>query len=356
MFKSTTAAHPEASIAASGQSRVLLVDESTLLRQLFTNELKRDSGIDFLGALSDLSEAIDQLNHLQPDVIVLTLGKRPLRHSSLLKRLLALRSIPVIAVAPPTSAGVSGAIDLLENGAVDVLRQPDDQVPLDRLLAVLSQRIKSVRSAHIQPWPAFQRNAFYHSTNAKSLTKASEGVLAIAAGVGSSAALANLISRLPANCPGTVVVQHMPVGFTAELAARISQRSIVEVREAITGDTVVPGRVLIAPGGFHMTLRRADSRLAVEIKDGPPVLHERPSAELLFNSVAKVAGDHATAIMLGGLGSDGATGMLNLKKAGAITIAQEEETCVLREMPACATRCGAAMHTSSVERMVDLIQ
>jgi len=245
-------------------------------------------------------------------------------------------------------AGIpADAIHEAANGlmALKVLDEHDVDLVLAELGAILIEKVRLASRAIVR------RREGAASPVRCSMAETTEKIIAIGASTGGVQALTEVLTAFPANAPGTVVVQHMPAKFTASFADRLNSLCAVEVREAVDGDSVIPGRVLIAPGGRHMLLRRSGARYAVEIKDGPEVFHQRPSVEVLFNSVARYAGANAIGAILTGMGADGARGLLAMRNAGARTIAQDEASCVVFGMPMEAIRCGAAEEVVSLRRI-----
>jgi two-component system, chemotaxis family, protein-glutamate methylesterase/glutaminase len=243
-----------------------------------------------------------------------------------------------------TAQGTQTAIEALEAGAVEVLCKPSSAYSVDDLGTMLISKVKSAARARIRAvTPALTNRA------PLSMTATTDKILAIGASTGGVQALTEVLTAFPPNAPGTIIVQHMPAQFTSSFASRLDGLCEVEVREAVNGDSVVPGRVLIAPGGFHTTLRRSGSRYYVEIKDGLEVHHQKPAVDVLFVSVAKYAGANAVGAILTGMGSDGAAGLLSMRRAGARTIAQNEKSSVVFGMPMEAIKCGAAEQVLSLE-------
>jgi two-component system, chemotaxis family, protein-glutamate methylesterase/glutaminase len=235
--------------------------------------------------------------------------------------------------------GTQTAIEAFEAGAVEVLCKPSSAYSMDDLGTMLIAKVKSAARAKIR---AASPARIAPAPLAMSAT--TDKVIAIGASTGGVQALSDILTTFPPNAPGTVVVQHMPAQFTSAFASRLDSLCQVEVREAANGDGVAPGRVLIAPGGFHTTLRRSGARYYVEIKDGPEVHHQKPSVDVLFDSVAKYAGANAVGAILTGMGADGAAGLLNMRRAGARTVVQDEKSCIVFGMPMEAINRGAAEH------------
>jgi two-component system chemotaxis response regulator CheB len=328
--------------------KVLIVDDSAVVRQILTRDLRHDARVEVVGSAPDPYVARDKIIALRPDVLILDVEMPRMDGITFLTKLMRFYPLPVIILSSLTAAGTQTAIDALAAGAVEVLCKPGSAFTVDDIAAVLIEKVLSAAKAKVAQRGANSgapaAAAVYHP---RTLTT-TENVLALGASTGGVQALTEVLTAFPADAPGTVVVQHMPAQFTSSFARRLCSLSRVEVREACDGDSVIPGRVLIAPGDRHMLLRRLGARYHVELKSGPPVHHQRPSVEVLFDSVARCAASNAAGAILTGMGADGAQGLLAMRRAGARTLAQDEATSTVFGMPAEAIRCGAA------ERVVPL--
>jgi two-component system, chemotaxis family, protein-glutamate methylesterase/glutaminase len=321
-----------------GAIKVLIVDDSAIVRQLLSQQLARDPGIQVVGTALDAFIARDKILRLQPDVVTLDIEMPRMDGITFLRKLMAHHPIPVIVLSSLTGQGTQTAIQAMEAGAVEVLCKPTSADEINDLGTMLIQKIKIAAHAHVHALAAPERSAIAPLSMAATTDK----IFAIGASTGGVQALTELLTNFPDNAPGTVIVQHMPAQFTTSFANRLNELCHVEVREAANGDSVIQGRVLIAPGGFHTALRRAGARYFVEIKDGPEVHHQKPAVDVLFDSFARYAGANAIGAILTGMGADGARGLLNMRNAGARTIAQDEKSCVVFGMPMEAIKCGAA--------------
>jgi len=321
--------------------KVLIVDDSAVVRQLLTRELGKDPGIEVVGAAADPYAARDLIVELSPDVLTLDVEMPRMDGITFLRKLMAARPMPVIVLSSLTATGTRTAIEALAAGAVEVMAKPGSAYSLGDLSGTLAAKVKT--AARVTPRAPVPGGAGAHVT-ATSLAVTTDKVLAIGASTGGVQALTEVLSALPAACPPVVVVQHMPVRFTASFAQRLAGLCRMDVREAQDGDTAITGRVLLAPGGMHMLLRRSGAQYYVQVRDGPDVHHQKPSVDVLFDSVAKAAGANAVGAILTGMGADGAAGLLAMRNAGARTIAQDEATCVVFGMPAEAIKAGAAEH------------
>jgi two-component system chemotaxis response regulator CheB len=252
---------------------------------------------------------------------------------------MAQRPMPVIVLSSLTAEGSQTALQALEAGAFEVLCKPSSAYSVDDLGSMLIAKVKQAARAKIRASVPSEK-----APAPLAMAATTDKIMAIGASTGGVQALCELIPSLPVNAPGIVIVQHMPALFTTSFAKRLNEVGNIEVREAADGDSVLPGRALLAPGGSHTTLRRSGSRYYVQIKDGPEVHHQKPSVDVLFDSFARYAGANAVGAILTGMGADGAAGLLNMRKAGAHTIAEDEKSCIVFGMPMEAIKCGAAEH------------
>lgn len=335
----------EPKAAATAEIKVLIVDDSAVVRQMLSRELGRYPGITVVATAADPYIARDKIVKYQPDVITLDIEMPRMDGLTFLRKLMTHDPRPVIVVSSLTGEGTQTAVEALSAGAVDVVCKPGSAYSIEDLSPVLAQKVRAASTAKMKARAPFTPtgNPVKKSVSSdSSMVATTDKVIAIGASTGGVQALTEVLTTLPATAPGIVLVQHMPARFTASFADRLNGICAVEVREAVDGDTVIPGRVLIAPGGKHMRLRRSGARYFVEVIDGPEVHHQRPSVEVLFDSVAKYAGANAVGAILTGMGADGALGLLNMRRAGARTIAQDEATSTVFGMPMEAIKCGAA--------------
>jgi two-component system chemotaxis response regulator CheB len=324
--------------------RVLIVDDSAVVRNVLTRELARDPQIEVVGTAPDPYVARDKIVELKPHVITLDVEMPRMDGITFLRKLMAHHPMPVIVLSSLTQQGTQTAIDAMSAGAIDVLSKPGSAYSIEDLSPRLIEKIKIAARAKVcKTVPDSTRTVI-----STSLSATTDKLFAIGASTGGVQALEAVLTTFPPSTPGTLIVQHMPARFTASFAERLNSICQVRVKEAVNGDSVVPGHVLIAPGGFHMLLKRSGARYYVEVKDGPEVFHQRPSVEVLFNSVAKYAGANAVGAILTGMGADGAKGLLAMRQAGARTVAQDEASSIVFGMPMEAIKCGAA------ERVVPL--
>jgi len=333
--------------------KVMVVDDSAVVRQVVQGILDREPDIEVIGAASDPIFAIDRMNKQWPDVIVLDIEMPRMDGISFLKKIMAERPTPVVICSSLAEKGAATTMQALEAGAVEIITKP--QMGVKRFLEEsVSELVTAVRAAAqanvkrlkvapiavVKVEPKLNADAILAAPGSHAMAQTTERIVAIGTSTGGTQALEAVLTALPRVCPGMVIVQHMPEKFTASFAARLNELSQIEVREARHNDRVTPGLALIAPGGKHMLLKRNGAYYHVEVVDGPLVNRHRPSVDVLFRSVAKFAGKNATGIIMTGMGDDGAKGLKEMHEAGAPTIAQDEETCVVFGMPKEAIKLG----------------
>ncbi|MBI5163078.1 MAG: chemotaxis response regulator protein-glutamate methylesterase [Magnetospirillum sp.] len=340
----------------AGKVRVLIVDDSASVRQTLTDILSSDADIEVIGTAADPFAAARRMQQDLPDVITLDVEMPRMDGLTFLKKIMSQRPLPVVMCSSLTEQGSETLMQALEAGAVDIILKPRTdtrQALIDSTIAIcdtvkgaararLGRTRAAPRSAEvtrkltadvIMPPPVAGRHAMARTT---------EKVVCIGASTGGTESLRRVLEALPADCPGIVIVQHMPEKFTAAFARRLDSQCAVTVKEAADGDPVLRGHVLIAPGNRHLLLQRSGARYHVAINDGPLVSRHRPSVDVLFRSAAQYAGANAVGILMTGMGDDGAKGLLEMRQAGAFTLAQDEESCVVFGMPKEAIALGAA--------------
>lgn len=328
--------------------KILVVDDSKLVRQALIDGFSQDEELEVVGEANDPYEAVSILRNVVPDVITLDIEMPKMNGITFLKKLMQQHPIPVVIISTLSQRGTKIAIKALEYGAVEVLAKPkiNTESELLKHSRILCGIIKSAASANVNKLlitkevettiESIQRPV----VNAGQLNY-SKKVIAIGASTGGTVALKNILKKLPADCPGIVVVQHMPELFTRQFAERLDGECTMHVKEAKDGDPVLDGQVLIAQGNHHMMLRKIGNNYIVEVLRGPLVNRHMPSVDVLFKSVAKYAGKHAVGVIMTGMGRDGAEGMLQMKNAGAHTIAQDESSCIVFGMPKEAIKLNA---------------
>jgi len=325
--------------------KVLIVDDSALVRKLLTEELSRYGDIEVVGSAIDPYVARDKIVRLKPDVITLDVEMPRMDGLSFLAKLMKFHPMPVVVVSSLTPRNSQNAIRALELGAVEVICKPGSSLSAPDISKSLVEAIRVASRAKVARTAEAERVDRAEKDNSpgnRIQLKTTHKVIAIGASTGGTIAIEKLLSQMPLNIPGIVIVQHMPEYFTASFADRLNSICKIEVREANDGDNVAPGLALIAPGGHHMLLERSGAFYQVRIKGGPMVHHQKPSVDVLFHSVAKQAGSNAMGILLTGMGSDGADGLLMMRQYKAYTIAQDEASSVVYGMPGEAVKLGAA--------------
>ena len=352
----------------SRKIRVLVVDDSAVVRQVVTQTLSSDPGIEVIGAALDPVFALEKMKTNWPDVIVLDLEMPRMDGLTFLRRIMAERPTPVVICSSLAEKGAQVALDALAAGAVSIITKPKvglksflDGAANDIIQAVKAaahsrpNRRASAAVANLSPSPSLSADVILpaaHNASAP-LGRTTDRLVAIGTSTGGTQALEAVLTALPVDTPGVVVVQHMPEKFTAMFAQRLNSLCKIEVREARSGDRVLPGLALIAPGGKHMMVKRNGAQYVVDVVDGPLVNRHKPSVDVLFRSVAKCAGHNALGIIMTGMGDDGARGLKEMRDAGAHTLAEDESTCVVFGMPKEAIRLGGAAEVLPLTRMAE---
>lgn len=332
--------------------RVLIVDDSAVVRQTLSDVLSADPEIEVIGTACDPFVAAERMEEQVPDVITLDIEMPRMDGLTFLQKIMSQHPIPVVICSSLAEAGTPSMLKALEYGAVDIIAKPrvGSRKFLEESRIILCQAVKAAAQARLRPFtpsrsiqPKLNADAIL-SRGTGAMLETTEKVVVIGASTGGTEALRALLEVLPMDSPGIVIVQHMPEVFTRAFANRLDGLCQITVKEAEVNDTVLRGRALIAPGNHHVLLKRSGARYYVEIKDGPLVCRHRPSVDVLFRSAARYAGSNAVAVILTGMGDDGARGMLEMKEAGAATIAQDEATAVVFGMPNEAIKLGAVDH------------
>ena len=336
---------------------VLVIDDSALVRKVLTDELNKQPDIRVVGTAIDPYAAREKIMKLKPDVLTLDLEMPRMDGLSFLAMLMKHYPMPVVVVSSLTPKNSENALRALRLGAVDVICKPGSAYSTQN---VSRDIIKAVRAASHARFDTFEpeveeKQAAVKPKVRSGLAQTTNKLIAIGASTGGTKAIEVVLRDLPLNIPGIVIVQHMPPVFTKSFADRLNEICTIDVVEARDGDLVQSGKALLAPGNYHMQLEKSGAKYYVRVKQGPPVNHHRPSVDVLFNSVAKVAGVNATGVILTGMGGDGAAGMLEMKKAGAYTIAQDEATSVVYGMPKEAYRMGGVDIVLPLDRISDAV-
>jgi two-component system, chemotaxis family, protein-glutamate methylesterase/glutaminase len=337
--------------------RVLIVDDSAIVRKILTDALSGEPDMEVVGTAPDPYVARDKILALSPDVLTLDIEMPRMDGLTFLKKLMHFRPMPAVVISSLTQPSCRTAITALECGAVEVLAKPGGPYSVGDLKHTLASKIRAAAVARLRPAGQTQPAAKAVKPAPLKLAHLAmpETLIAIGASTGGTEAIASILTRLPADCPGIVVAQHIPPGFSRAFANRLNEICEISVKEAEDGDDVQPGRALIAPGDFHMLLRKRPGGYFVNVKTGPRVCYQRPSVDVLFSSVAEAAGPKAVAAILTGMGSDGAQGMLKMRQAGARTMAQDEASCVVFGMPREAIALGAAEQVIPLSRVAEAL-
>ncbi len=353
----------------SNPIRVLIVDDSAVVRQVVTEILSADKGIQVIGAAPDPIFALAKMEKDWPDVIVLDVEMPRMDGLTFLRKIMAERPTPVVICSTLTTQGAETTMQAMSAGAVSIVAKPKADLKsllrehADDLISVvkgaaqarvrkpvltakpLTVNAKLTADAVLPGMPVGQR----------AMAETTDRVVALGTSTGGTQALEAVLCALPIDSPGIVIVQHMPEAFTAAFAQRLDKICEIEVREAANGDRVHSGLALIAPGGRHLVLERSGAQYRVAVVDGPPVSRHRPSVDVLFRSVAKAAGRNALGVIMTGMGDDGARGLKEMRDAGARTLGQDEESCVVYGMPKEALKMGAVEHELGLDQIPSAI-
>ncbi|MFO7658555.1 MAG: chemotaxis response regulator protein-glutamate methylesterase [Bacteroidales bacterium] len=347
--------------------KVLIVDDSAVVRQTLTQILESDPHIEVMGTAADPLFAIKKIIKEVPDVITLDIEMPRMDGLTFLRKIMSQHPIPVVVISSLTSQSTETGLKALEYGAVEIITKPqlntrqfleESKIRIcDAIKAASLARIKrkNLHTTSVIVEPKYSADAIISNLQPKSMIETTDIVVAVGASTGGTDALQVFLQAMPPDVPGIVIVQHMPEHFTRSFANRLNDLCRISVKEAENGDSVIRGRALIAPGNHHMLLKRSGARYYVEIKDGPLVNRHRPSVDVLFRSTAKYAGKNAIGIIMTGMGDDGAKGLFEMKEAGAHTIAQDEKTCVVFGMPNEAIKLGAADQILPLDQIAPVV-
>jgi two-component system chemotaxis response regulator CheB len=346
--------------------KVMIVDDSALVRQVVSQALAKEPGIEVIATASDPVFAIEKLRSAWPDVLIVDIEMPRMDGISFLRKIMTERPTPVIICSSLAESGAQATFDAMAAGAVTIITKPKAGLKsfLEDSSNDIVQAVRAAAKANLRALPRGGAAAVNNLNRPKltadvmlapggatAMARTTDQLIAIGTSTGGTQALEAVLTRLPATCLGIVIVQHMPEKFTAMFAERLNSICDIEVREASNGDRVIPGRALIAPGGRHMLLKRSGAQYQVEVVDGPLVNRHKPSVDVLFRSVAKFAGANALGIIMTGMGDDGARGMKEMHDAGAKTIAQDEASCVVFGMPKEAIKLGGADQVMPLDRI-----
>lgn len=330
--------------------RVLIVDDSLLFRETLARKISQDSAIEVVGTAFDPYSARDKIIELQPDVMTLDVEMPRMNGIDFLRQLIPQYPIPVIVVSSVSDS----VFDALRAGAVDFVTKLDMSNPKG-VEAIINELIIKIKIASTAKVGNGKNESLLMKSKINTSNRSLNKVIAIGASTGGTEAIFNIIKYFPKDMPGIVIVQHMPPVFTRLYAQRLDNSCLMEVKEAGNGDMVCPGKVLIAPGEYHMKLKKKDGKYFVECARGQRVNGHCPSVDVLFNSVAETAGMNAIGIILTGMGSDGAKGLLAMRKKGARTLGQDAKSCIVYGMPKVAFEIGAVEKQASLEAIPQLV-
>ncbi len=341
--------------------KVLIVDDSAIVRKLLTEALTGHADIEVVGTAPDPYIARDKILSLHPDVVTLDIEMPRMDGLTFLKKLARYHPIPVIVISSLAQASSQSALEAMRSGAVHVLAKPGGPYSVGELRLDLAHHVRAAAEAGARrrltplpaPVPCDDHAAPAMPAKPCPIFKgaSADSLIAIGASTGGTEALQHVLVQLPENIPAIVIAQHIPAGFSLAFANRLNQLCKFEVKEAVDGDLAQPGRALIAPGDFHMLIRKNGAGYRAVIKTGPRVCYQRPSVDVLFDSVADAAGGKAIGVILTGMGNDGAHGLLQMKQKGARTLAQDEASCVVFGMPREAIQLGAVDHILPLKDM-----
>jgi two-component system chemotaxis response regulator CheB len=337
--------------------KVLVIDDSALVRQTLTEIINSDPQLEVVDTAADPYFAAQKLKNFIPDVITLDVEMPRMDGLTFLKSLMLRYPIPVVIISSLTQKGSDLALRALDLGAVEIVAKSEirntkehleeSQIRItDAIKAASMVPVKRIGLKPTQEYPTISKTTFENTSTA--IYKTTDKVIAIGASTGGTEALRFFLKNIPANAPGILITQHMPAGFTKSFADHVNTICEITVKEATDGERIMRGHAYIAPGGRHMELYRSGAKYYIKVRDGELVNRHKPSVDVLFNSVAKHAGQNAMGIIMTGMGKDGALGLLKLKEEGALTIAQDEKSCVVFGMPKEAIKLGAANHVLSL--------
>ncbi len=335
--------------------KVFIVDDSALVRKILSTQLPKCEDLEVIGTAADPYEAREKIVENKPDVLLLDIEMPKMDGLTFLTKLMDHYPLPIIIVSSLSKAGSDVAVRAMELGAADVMAKPGGSYSVGDMIDELIFKIKAASTISVS---SLKNKVNLLKTIAKPETgnpifKTTDKVIAIGSSTGGTEAVKGIIAALPTQMPPILIAQHMPENFTASWASRMNELSKLKVVEAKQGEEATAGKVLVAPGGYHMTLQRNGARYYIELNKNERVHHQRPSCDVLFDSVAKTAGRNAIGVILTGMGRDGASGLKTMKEAGAYTLAQDEKSCIVFGMPKVAIEEGAAMEVISLDKVAN---
>ncbi len=349
----------------STKIKVLVVDDSALIRKLLTEIINADPQLEVVGTAEDPYFARDKIKQLRPDVLTLDIEMPRMDGITFLRNLMRLHPMPVIMISTLTEAGADVTLEALEIGAVDFVSKPkvDVSASLQAYADEIVSKIKMASVARVRPYTEkvapqdvsekYSADVILKKSSAANYLKTTEKIIALGASTGGTEAIKEVLIRMPPDAPGMVISQHIPAAFSEPFARRMNRCSAVTVYHAQDGQEILPGCVYIAPGSHHLLVERSGARYICRLNDGPPVNRHRPSVDVMFRSVVQSAGPNAVAVMLTGMGADGAEGMKEMHDAGSPTIAQDENTSVVWGMPGAAVKLGAVDHILPIDKITE---
>jgi two-component system, chemotaxis family, protein-glutamate methylesterase/glutaminase len=339
------------------KSKVLIVDDSALIRSMLREIISSFPDFEVVGAAPDPFVARDMIKQLNPDVITLDVEMPRMDGLEFLERLMRLRPMPVVMISSLTEQGADVTLRALELGAVDFVTKPKaaNTADLEQYADEIAEKLRAAVSAKLSVKAPAGDKPLSEKPKLKTPFSTSEKIICIGASTGGTEAIKDVLTRMPSDGPGIVIAQHMPPGFTRSFAERLNKLCDLTVAEAKGGERVLPGHVFIAPGHAHLLLRRSGANYVTELSQAPPVNRHRPAVDVLFQSAAESAGSNAIGVILTGMGKDGALGLLEMRKLGSFTVAQDEQSCVVYGMPKEAVNVGAVETVVALDKIAEVL-
>lgn len=337
------------------KTKVLIVDDSAVMRHFLSNELSSQPGIEVVGTAPDAFVARSKIINLKPDVITIDIQMPKINGLTLIKKIMKHYPVPIVVFSSYTRTGAELTLNALDAGAMDYVQKPSSMLDAPKTVNLLARKIKNVSKIDLSRLDQTENNEQGYEASAKQGTIDERKIIAIGASTGGTVAIKKILSKIPRHFAPIVIVQHMPAYFTKTFAETLNSFCAIEVKEAEDNDKLCPGKALIAPGDYHMELKKNNKGYFVKINQKGLVNNQRPSVEVLFNSVVETAGKNSIGVILTGMGSDGAKGLLEMKKAGAYTIAQDKNSSVVFGMPKQAIKLGAVLQVASLSEMPSIL-